>query len=190
MGNAIIELKGDLAKIVSGAFPSGALKAALNRAVTVAGVDARSFMIDRCPVSDAWQFTGKGKIGRRPSGRLKNSLQGGVDGIWRHDTGQISQTIGSNVKYADAIISQDGEHSGGPYVIRPKNKKWLVFPIGPNPKTDIVRTAKVTHPGAKEIARRKTGKSVAIMTQAKDWVEARGEIYVKNAVKATMEIFR
>jgi hypothetical protein len=189
MAKAIIEISSNLDEVVEKAFSPALLHTALNRAVTIAGVDARSYMVEKTPVSAGWEFKG-GKIGRKVGGRVQQSLQGGPNSIWKHDSTEISQTIGSNVAYADAIISQDGKHSGGPYQIRPKRKKYLVFPVGPNPKTDVVRTKLVTHPGAKEIARRKTGKSVAIMTQAKDMVEANGEKYVENAVKYVMGAFK
>lgn len=189
MASNIIEIQQDIARIIGAAIDPTLLKVALNRAVTIAGVDARSFMVENCPVSAGWEFKGNG-IGRKVGGRLQSSLQGGPNGIWKHNDAEISQTIGSNVKYADSIISQDGKHSGESYEIRPKRKKYLVFPVGPNPKTDVVRTKLVIHPGAKEIAMRQTGKAVAIMTQAKDMVEAGGEKYVKDAVEAVMEAFR
>ncbi len=178
-----ITLTSDVEKIVGQICNPAQLHTALNRAVTVAAVDARSFMIKACPVSIGYEFKDR-KIGRKVGGRLMASLQGGVDAIWKHNDIEMSHTIGSNVKYADAIISQDGKHSGGPYEIRPKRKKFLVFPIGPN---TVVRTTKVTHPGAKEIARRKTGKSIAIMTQGKDYVEERADKYVGNAVKRVLK---
>lgn len=192
MAKATIELTGNLEKIVGQAFPPGALKAALNRAVTVAMVDARNFIVNVKPplVSKGWQFKGGGKIGPKTGGRLLASLSGGPDNIWQQNEAKMERRLGSNVKYADCILSQDDELGGEPFVIRPKNKKYLVFPIGPNPKTDIVRAKSVTHPGAKEIGRRKTGKSVALLTQAKELVEKGGEKYVKDAVRITMEVFR
>lgn len=192
MATSIIELNNNLAEVVGEALAPSLLKVALNRAVTIAGTDARSWMADNCPVSDAWMIVPKSRPTKimRKKNQLVWSLKGGPNGIWKQNPGEISTTIGSDLPYAESALSQDGKHSGGPYDITPKKGKYLVFAIGPNPKTDIVRMEMVTHPGAKEIGRRKTGKNVAIMTQAKERVEAGGDKYVSDAVKFVMEIFR
>lgn len=191
---AFIEILSDIEQVVGKSLAPSLLARALNRATTMAGVDARGWLIkpvgnSRCPVSKGFEFKDKGKIGNKTGGRLLASLGGRKDGVWTHDNLTYTHTLGSNVVYAEAIISQDGKHSGGPYIIRARYKPFLVFPLGPN-KSDIVRTKQVTHPGAKEIGRRKTGKAVALLTQAKDYVEAHGQEYVNNAIEHYMEAFR
>jgi len=186
---AFITIEEEIEKVMKDNFDISLFRKAYNRATTIAGIDARSFLVKNCPVSAGYELK-DGKIGRKKGGRVQESLQGGADGIWKHDHLSYDHEVGSNVVYAEAIISQDGKHSGGPYEIRPKCKKYLVFAVGPNLKTDVVRTKKVTHPGAKEIASRKTGRSVALLTQAKELVEKNGEGYVDNAIKHYLKAFQ
>ena len=72
MAKAIIEISSNLDEVIDKAFSPALLKSALNRAVTIAGVDARSFMVEKTPVSAGWEFNG-GKIGRKVGGRLQLS---------------------------------------------------------------------------------------------------------------------
>lgn len=117
---------------------------------------AESEIKKRCPTSHAYTTGGKwgqivGKI--RGGGYVVkgdyNTAGGGVlkasfgrytaDNIYKEDANKLEITLGSKLKYADAIVGNTR-----PYTIRPKNKKYLYFAVS---MTTALLKKKVTHPG-------------------------------------------
>jgi hypothetical protein len=145
-----------------------------NAVVLVAGIDARSLAVPETPVSKGWMFK-DGKIGKKTGGRLRSSISGGPDSVWTHNTQRYELHFGTNVKYAGAIIAADEKSKGEPFEIHAKPGKWLVFPIS---ATKVVKTKKVTHPGATALTGK--GKGKPLFGRIADFLETNSEKYIKN----------
>jgi HK97 gp10 family phage protein len=91
----------------------------VRRAVVQTGVDVQNEARRRCPVD---------------TGRLRSSIVHRVES----DARSTAVTVGTNVKYAEAV-----ENGTAPHVIVPTNKKALYWPGAAHP------VAKVNHPGTR-----------------------------------------
>jgi hypothetical protein len=172
----IVDLS-DLQKIMQKNWNPAQIGPLLNAVILVAGIDARSMAVPQTPVSDGWMFK-DGKIGKKTGGYLRSTLQGGADSIWQVDNSKHELHFGTKVKYAGAVICEDDKSHGNPFVIKAKNKPFLVFPIS---RTQVVRTKQVTHPGAKKLTGLGSGK--ALFTRVADFVESNAEKYVKGVAQ-------
>jgi len=180
--DAIVIDLSQLSKITAALTPAQ-IPTLLNAVVLVAGIDARSLAVPQVPVSDGWMFKNS-TIGKKTGGRLRASIQGGAEGVFRHDPGKHELHFGTNVKYAGAILCIDDRSKGNPFTIRAKRAPFLVFPIGP--KT-VVRTKSVVHPGAKNITGK--GSDKPLFERVAGTIESNAEKYIKN-VAAKLPLFK
>jgi len=155
----------------------------IESAVQIAGLDAESLSKkyekerEKRSTYEVFGYSkGSGfSIRPRPNGRLAASLsRGGPNNIWEESKYQI--IFGSNVKYAASIIGDTD-----PYVIKPKTKRFLIFAVGPNPKTDIRFAKQVTHPGGKALTG--DGKNMGLLSRVAMVIEKNSQVYLDAGAK-------